>query len=567
MSTILAEILWAAFVAEHNLPFTIMEHLPQAAAKAYPDSKIAADVACGRKKTTAITKHVIGSENFLNICEDLRNNKFSLIIDESTDRSCKKHLCLVVRYMKNGIIKDKFFDLIQLQDATANSLYQIIVDKFAENRIPYKDNLIGFASDGANVIMGAHHSVISLLKNDVPSLFIMKCICHSFHLCASYACQKLPRFVEDVTRDIYNYFSSSPKRVGEFVEFQIFANVKIHKILHPCQTRWLSVHKVVKRILEQYGALYLYFNDAVMKKNDILAAENIFAKLQDPTTKLFLQFLDFILPLFNQLNLEMQSESPKIHVVYKNICNVLRTIYECFLKRNYIQSTEIENIDPKNPHNYVKLEDLYLGANVVLTINNLNAEQLHFFRCRCLDFLIEGCVQIHNRFPLKNNNLKKMTFLNPEEVKRGNINSLVDVVRLFPNLVKNAELQAIDTEWRLLRNNSELNKLDNDIQVFWHQVTSMKLGNNEMAFPVLSRFVQNILCLPHSSANVERQFSAINLMKTKVRSKLETDTIRGLLHSKQYITNDDKNCHTFDINNKLVEKMTDRILKNLDEEK
>ncbi|CAH1367714.1 unnamed protein product [Tenebrio molitor] len=30
-----AEILWAAFVAEHNLPFTIMEHLPQAAAKAY----------------------------------------------------------------------------------------------------------------------------------------------------------------------------------------------------------------------------------------------------------------------------------------------------------------------------------------------------------------------------------------------------------------------------------------------------------------------------------------------------------------------------------------------------
>ncbi|CAH1383553.1 unnamed protein product, partial [Tenebrio molitor] len=322
-------------------------------------------------------------------------------------------------------------------------------------------------------MMGAHHSVMSLLKNDVPSLFIMKCICHSFHLCASYACQKQPRFVEDVTRDIYNYFSSSPKRVGEFVEFQIFANVKIHKILHPCQTRWLSVHKVVKRILEQYGALYLYFNDAVMKKNDILAAENIFAKLQDPTTKLFLQFLDFILPLFNQLNLEMQSESPKIHVVYKNICNVLRTIYECFLKRNYIQSTEIENIDPKNPHNY--------------------------------------------------------------EVKRGNINSLVDVVRLFPNLVKNAELQAIDTEWRLLRNNSELNKLDNDIQVFWHQVTSMKLGNNEMAFPLLSRFVQNILCLPHSSANVERQFSAINLMKTKVRNKLETDTIHGLLHSKQYI--------------------------------
>jgi hypothetical protein len=77
----------------------------------------------------------------------------------------------------------------------------------------------------------------------------MKCICHSFHLCASYACQKLPRYIEDLTRDIYNYFGSSPKRISEFENFQNFCNIKIHKILHPSQTRWLSVLSVVSRIL------------------------------------------------------------------------------------------------------------------------------------------------------------------------------------------------------------------------------------------------------------------------------------------------------------------------------
>jgi hypothetical protein len=86
---------------------------------------------------------------------------------------------------------------------------------------------------------------------------------------------------------------------------------------------------------------------------------------------------------------------------------------------------------------------------------------------------------VHNRFPLKNNNLKKITFLNPEKVKRGNINSLVDVVRLFPNLLKHTKLQAIDTEWTLLRNNGELNNLD-DIQVFWHQVITY--GNVALIF-------------------------------------------------------------------------------------
>lgn len=51
-------------------------------------------------------------------------------------------------------------------------------------------------------------------------------------------------------------------------------------------------------------------------------------------------------------------------------------------------------------------------------------------------------------------------------------------------------------------------------------------------FPLLAQFAQNLLTLPHSSANVERLFSAINLMKTKIRNRLHTDTLTGLLYTK-----------------------------------
>lgn len=90
----------------------------------------------------------------------------------------------------------------------------------ADEGIPYKKNMIGFASDGASVMMGAHNSLASRLKSDIPDLFVMKCICHSFHLCASYACATLPRAVEQLARDVYNYFMSSPKRLSELKEFQ-----------------------------------------------------------------------------------------------------------------------------------------------------------------------------------------------------------------------------------------------------------------------------------------------------------------------------------------------------------
>ncbi|RZB39756.1 hypothetical protein BDFB_013214 [Asbolus verrucosus] len=152
-------------------------------------------------------------------------------------------------------------------------------------------------------MMREHHSLMSLLKKDVPSLYVFK----------SDACHKLPRHIEDLTRNIYNYFNSSSKRTVEFAEFQTFCNVKMHKILHPSQTRWLSFQAVDTRILEQYESLQLFFIDCV-SKHDILACDNILQKLNDPVTKLFLYFLDFVLPFFNNLNKEMQAESPKLHV-------------------------------------------------------------------------------------------------------------------------------------------------------------------------------------------------------------------------------------------------------------
>lgn len=108
----------------------------------------------------------------------------------------------------------------------AATLFEHIVNFFRSNNIPYKNNLIGFASDGANVMTGRNNSVVTLLQNKIPNIFILKCACHSFHLCASYACTKLPRFTEGLVRGIYNYFSSGPKRVAEFKNFQMFCDIK-----------------------------------------------------------------------------------------------------------------------------------------------------------------------------------------------------------------------------------------------------------------------------------------------------------------------------------------------------
>lgn len=137
------------------------------------------------------------------------------------------------------------------------------------------------------------------MKIEFPGIFIMKCVCHSAHLCASESCKRLPRSCEDLARNIFNFLKSSSKRQCEFSQFQTFLNLDPHKILHPSQTQWLSLTAVVDRVIEQWDALRLYFLDTVLVQR-LLSTEHILAALNDPFMKLFYYFLQWALPKFTR---------------------------------------------------------------------------------------------------------------------------------------------------------------------------------------------------------------------------------------------------------------------------
>ena len=61
-SSIQAEVLFAQFVAEHNVAFSVADHFTKLSAKMFPDSEIAKKFACGKTKTTCIVKGAIASE-------------------------------------------------------------------------------------------------------------------------------------------------------------------------------------------------------------------------------------------------------------------------------------------------------------------------------------------------------------------------------------------------------------------------------------------------------------------------------------------------------------------------
>lgn len=71
---------------------------------------------------------------------------------------------------------------------------------------------------------------------------------------------------------------------------------------------------------------------------------------------------------------------------------------------------------------------------------------------------------------------------------------------------------------------------------FWHMVgqsCSIDPDNLKVPkFPHLVKFAKNMLSLPHGTAEVERVFSSVKLMKTDHRNKLSTPMLEGLLSVK-----------------------------------
>ena len=85
-------------------------------------------------------------------------------------------------------------------------------------------------------------------------------MCHLCNLCLLAGVTVLPIDVDDFFVDLYYYFEKSSKRKEELREFQEFTGTKELKIIKHCKTRWLSLEKVVRRVLQQWAALHGYFD-------------------------------------------------------------------------------------------------------------------------------------------------------------------------------------------------------------------------------------------------------------------------------------------------------------------
>ena len=332
------EVKLCAFIAEPNLPISLVESFVELLKNLCPDDKALALVKLGKQKATNIIRQVLGFDYIREATRLLRLQKFSTIIDETIDVSTRKQLAIVTCYFDTKCFQSKqiLLDMAEVEDSTAEGIYSAFKGVFQTLNIPM-DNIIGYSSDTTNVMFGAHNSVSQLLKSDVRHVHVVKCSCHLIHLASSYAALKLPKSLEDLCHDVYAHFSRSSKRQDTYKEFQEFFEVEPHKLLSPGQTRWLSLGLCVNRILEQYDALKQYFV-LVSAEDPSHTNDRIKASLFNDFTRAYLEFLAYQLERFNDFNKLFQCEQPLLQSLRGQVETLIKGMARDFMDVKYIRS-------------------------------------------------------------------------------------------------------------------------------------------------------------------------------------------------------------------------------------
>ena len=462
------EIKLAVYVACHSSIRSI-DHLTDFVKSYLPSASSSETIRRHRTKCTCIIKRVISPSLFQSLVKDLKNTPFTIMVDESTDVACSKHLCICIKYFnsRSNEITYQFLGLIPVINTNADALYEHVKAFFDESGIDLK-LCFGLGTDGASNLCGCNLSLYTLIKKDNPDLILIKYACHA-------------------------------------------------------ATRWLARSASVKRILEQWCSLKTHFQMA-SSTCDKYAARELAGMYRDPSNELYLTFLKPILCDFERVNLLFQQES----AVQSRLIHELGNFTLLMLRRVFYPEYVKLAVDWNFSSILLPLERVDFGYEFSsLLPEKMAAKALSENNCivveeRCRKFLIQACKQLLFRLPQNLDLFKKIQNLSPSLC-------LSHMRPAFANLplalADQSKLTEIESQWRLLLtlNWEQIfeGSIPTDGAVFWKKAITVKNAGGDGVLKDLAQFALKVYSLPISNAVVERIFSRVGSVKTKLLYRVE----------------------------------------------
>lgn len=351
-----AEILQALNIVDTNQSFSSSNGDSERFRRMFPDSQIAAKYSQEETKSKYVIQFGLAPYVKEELINEVKKTPYSFKFDESTTSQVKKQYDGYVSFYSTslGRIVTSYCGSLFVGHCTADDL----VDHFFEfvRDLGLDLNLLlALGIDGPNVNKSFRAKLAKELEKRDATQFLDVGTC-SIHIANNgflegIKCLKSVVNIDQFAIDLHFFFKLSAARREDYREICELTDVTAHYVLKHCQTRWLSLDKVLVRIIEQYANLKEYFLNklptlpAFKGKNGINQTERyqrIKSVLKSQTTLAYMSFIVHVCKDFKEFVIPLQSNEPKIHVLYTKSVKLVKDLLSRFVKsEHFMQGTKL----------------------------------------------------------------------------------------------------------------------------------------------------------------------------------------------------------------------------------
>lgn len=185
---------------------------------------------------------------------------FAIIMDETTDASCKEQVSICLRYVSKKLqVQETFTGFYETPATTAITMFEVATDVLTRFQLQLS-NCRGQCFDGASNMSGRITGLQKRITDVQPKALYVHCMNHSLNLAFqdSISCIPQCRDAMNQVRELINFVRDSPKRLAWFSSLQQQDAGALRPL---CPTRWTMRICSVKSVLDNYNELLCFLEE------------------------------------------------------------------------------------------------------------------------------------------------------------------------------------------------------------------------------------------------------------------------------------------------------------------
>lgn len=467
---------------------------------------------------------------------------FSVLADETCDLSKKDQFAIVVRFVKDNYLYERFLTFVEVTNRTGAGLAKTIIDTLTNCGIDVM-HMRGQGYDSCNTMSGRFAGVQAQVKKTCPLAHYLPCSSHVFNLAVVHSCD-IPQIANAIgtMKTVCSSLSGSSDRVRMLSDnVTRMLPESTHKRVKPyCNTRFIENHAGVVIFMELLMPIVATLEETKTGKSDSATRANeLLSAVCKCEFLVALAIIESCATLLLPLSIQLQS-------TYLDLCEAVSMVKDII----DILSVRRQNADEEFHDMFMKVSELCEKLDVPVRGPRVVARQQHrdnppyttpeeyFKRTVFIPYLDMLNSELSALFLQHQNECLKLQFLVPKFLKNASFDDIINAVQFY-GVDITASVSAVKSEFERWQKKWSTTPIDDCPK---NAIESLQ-SCSPTSYPNVNILLKIFATLPVTSCSCERSFSSLRVLKSYLRSTMSEDRLNGLAHlfiNRQFSMNPDE---------------------------